>query len=68
MRPGNAAGDRNRAVIERLQPGKYLEQRRFAGAVGPDKPNAVLGRNEPIEVFEQELVAVSLARAGELNH
>ncbi len=64
----DALGARHRTVIERLQPGEHLQQRGFAAAVGADQTDAVLRRNQPIEVFEQEFRAKALAGPGQLNH
>ena len=58
----------NAAVVERLNAGEYFEQRRFAGAIRANDTHAIVGRNKPIEIFEEEFMAEALACAGELDH
>ena len=55
--------DGQRSVIERLHPADHLQQRGLAGAVGADKADAVLRRDQPVEIFEQEFVAEAFAGA-----
>ena len=61
-------GTADGAVVERFHAGQNLQQRGFAGAVGADDADAVVGRDQPVGSFEEEFVAVALAGAGELNH
>ena len=49
-------------------PPSHFEQCRFAGAVRAHDADAVLGRDQPVEIFKQEFVAESFAGARELNH
>ena len=65
---GDAFGARDRAVVERLAAGKNLHNGGFAGAVRSDQTNARLWRDQPVGIFEQELVAVALAGGGKLDH
>ena len=45
-----------------------FEQRGFAGAIAADQPDAVLGRDQPVEIIEQKFVSESFAGRGELQH
>ena len=56
------------AVVERLAPGQDFHDGGLAGAVCSDQTDAGFGRDQPVGVLEQELVAVALAGAGELDH
>ena len=49
-------------------PAEHLEQRRFAGAVGADDADALVGRDQPVEVFEEDFGAEAFSGPGELNH
>ncbi len=60
----DAAGHAERPVVERLDPRQHLQQRRLAGAVGAHQTRTVLGRDQPIQIFEQQLRAEALARPG----
>ena len=64
----DAFGKGDVAVIERFHAAQDLEQRGLAGAVGADQARALLGRDQPVAVFEQEFVAETLAGALQLNH
>ena len=64
----NAARDAELSVVQRFQAGQHFEQRRFTGAVRAHQAGAVLGRDHPVEIFKQELLAEALAGAGELDH
>ena len=64
----DAARDAERAVVERLHARQHFEQRGFAGAVRAHQSGAVLGRDQPVEIFKQQLGAEALAGAGKLNH
>ena len=50
------------AVIERFDAGEDFEQRGFAGAVGADDADALLRRDQPVEVFETEFWGRSVCR------
>jgi hypothetical protein len=52
-----------RAVIERFDAGDDLEQGGFARAVAADQAGALVWRDEPIGVFEEEFLAEPLAGA-----
>ena len=60
--------DADEAVIERFDPGEDLQQRGFAGAVRAHQADAVVGRDHPVSVFEEELVAETFPGGGQLNH
>ena len=64
----DAFGAGDGAVVERLEPGQDFHHRGLAGAVRSDQTDARLRRNQPVGVLEQELVAIALAGAGELDH
>ena len=49
----HAAGLLHGAVVEMLEPGEYLHQRGFAGAIGADERGFFLGADEPVGVEEQ---------------
>ena len=49
-------------------PARIFEQRRFAGAVGADEAGALVGRDQPVEIFKQDFGAKALGCACELNH
>ena len=49
-------------------PGENLHQRGFAGAVRAHQADAVAGRDEPVGIFEEKLVAEAFSGAGKLNH
>ena len=65
---GDAFGARDGAVVERFAPGKNFHDGGLAGAVRSDQTDARFWRDQPVGVFEQKLVAVALAGAGELDH
>ncbi len=50
------------AVIRLLQAGKYLQQRRLAGAVAPDQPHAFLDLERKVGVIKQRNMAISQLR------
>jgi hypothetical protein len=56
------------AVVEGLEAGEDLEQGGFAGAVAADEAGALVRRDEPVDVFKEELGAESFAGGGELEH
>ena len=60
--------DRERAVVERVQPGQNLHDRGLAGAVRADQPDAVVARDQPVGVFEKKFVAETFSGGGKLNH
>ena len=49
-------------------PPSDLQQRGLAGAVGAHQPDAIMGRDKPVEIFEQELWAEAFSGRGELDH
>ena len=53
----DALGEADGAVIERLHAAQDLEQRGFAGAVAADQAGALLGRDQPVAIFEEKFVA-----------
>jgi hypothetical protein len=57
---GHALGELNRPVVERFHATKDLQQRRLAGAVPADETGPLLGRNQPGDVFKQQLRAEAL--------
>ena len=65
---GRAFGDDERAVVESVEAGENLHQRGFAGAVRADQADAVVGRDQPVDVFEKKFVAETFSGAGKLNH
>ncbi len=56
------------SVVEGFDAGKDLEQGGFAGAVAADEAGALIRRDEPVGVFEEEFLAEPLAGRGELEH
>ena len=64
----DALGPADGAVVEAFSSGQNLQQRGFAGAVRADQADAVAGRDHPVRAFEEELVAIAFAGAGELEH
>ena len=56
------------AGIEAFNAGQHLEQRRFPGAVGAHQSGPLVGRDQPIDIFEENLGAVALSRPVELHH
>jgi hypothetical protein len=65
---GHALDVGAQAVVEGLDAGEDLEQRGFARAVAADQPGALVGRDQPVDVFEEEFLAVAFAGSGELKH
>ena len=63
-----AFGDDQAAVVERVHARENFHQRGLAGAVAADQADAVVGRDEPVRVFEEEFVAETFSGAGKLNH
>ena len=55
------------AAVGLFLPGDQLEQGRLAGAVGPDHADDAARRQREREVFEQQLVAVGLGDALDLD-
>ena len=41
------------AVVEPLDSGEHFQERRFAGAVGADDADALLRRDQPVEIFKK---------------
>src|SRR4051812_37418907 len=56
------------AIVGPFEAGEHLEQRRFAGAVAADEPDALFLRHDPIEPLEQGLRAKVFSDCGKLNH
>ncbi len=56
------------AGVERFESGEDAHERRFARAVGADQADAVLRRDEPGDVFEDDLRTEALAGADEADH
>ena len=52
---GDAAG------VEPFDSGQDLEQRRLAGAVGAHDAGALVGRDQPVDVFKEDFGAVALS-------
>ncbi len=51
--------ERDRALLAWDQPGEDTQQRGLARAVGPDQPDHVAGRDDQVEVGEEEAVTVA---------
>src|SRR5215471_7834941 len=64
----NSLSEADGAVVQRLHAAQDFQQRSLAGAIRPDQPGALFGRDEPIAVFEQEFMAEALPSARELDH
>ena len=56
------------AVVEGFDAGEDFEQGGFAGAVAADEAGALVRRDEPVGVFEEEFLAEAFAGGGELEH
>ena len=56
------------AVVERFHAAQDFEQRGFAGAVAAHQAGALLGRDQPVAVFKQKLVAETFPGPLELDH
>ena len=65
---GHALDVGAQAVVQCFDAGEDLQQRGFARAVAADQPGALVGRDQPVDVFEEEFVAVAFAGVGELQH
>ena len=61
---GNALGTRDRAIVQRFQPREDFQERRFPGAVRAHQAYAVAGRDQPIEIFEENFRAEALSGRG----
>ena len=64
----SAFGDDERAVVEGIHTGENLHEGGFAGAIASDQADAVVGRDQPVCVFEKKLVAETFSGCGKLNH
>ena len=64
----DALHDGDGAGVEPVDAGQDLEQRGFAGAVGADDAGALVGRDQPVQVFEEDFGAEAFAGPGELDH
>ena len=64
----HAAGALQASVVERFRAGEHFEQGGFAGAVGPNQGGALIGRNEPVGILEQDAWAESFAGSRQLEH
>ena len=56
------------AVVEGFDAAEDFEQGGFAGAVAADEAGALVRRDEPVGVFEEEFLAEAFAGGGELEH
>ena len=65
---GDLLRDRDFALVGRLLADDHAEQRRLAGAVGPDQPDFLPGVQLEGGVDEEDLPAVLLADARERDH
>src|SRR3984885_3258661 len=65
---GHAAGALQGTVVERFRAREDLEQGRLAGAVSAHQGGALIGRNEPVGVLEQDAGAESFAGSRKLEH
>ncbi len=65
---GRPLGDDERAVVEAVQAGENLHQRRLAGAVRAHQADAVVRRDQPVGVFKKKFVAETFSGAGKLDH
>ena len=64
----DSLGANDAALIKRLNSRKHLQQSGFARPIRSHNAHAVVGRDEPIEILKQELVAETLSGIDELNH
>src|SRR5262249_7806020 len=65
---GNAFHHAAAAVVERLGSGENLKQRGFPSPVGADQAGALFRRDQPVQIFKQDLRTEALACAGKLEH
>ncbi len=65
---GHAARALQAAVVERFGAGEHLEQGRFPGTVGAHQGGALIGRNEPVGILEQDAGAEPFAGSRKLEH
>ena len=65
---GHAGIDRHLAIVGLVLAGDHAEQRRLAGAIGPDQPHLLALLDAHRGVDEQELMAVLLADVVEADH
>ncbi len=56
------------AVVEGFDAAEDFEEGGFAGAVAADEASALVRRDEPVGVFEEEFLAEAFAGGGELEH
>ena len=56
------------AVVEGFDAAEDFEEGGFAGAVAADEAGALVRRDEPVGVFEEEFLAEAFAGGGELKH
>ena len=56
------------AVVEGFDAAENFEQGGFAGAVAADEAGALVRRDEPVGVFEEEFLAEAFSGGGELEH
>ena len=64
----DAAIDRHLALVGLLLAGHHAEQRRLAGAVGPDKAGLLTLQERGRSLDEQQAIAMLLADVFETNH
>jgi hypothetical protein len=56
------------ALVGRLLPHQHPQQRRLAGAVGPDDPDDPAGWQLEIDVLKNHPVAIRLAQVHRVDH
>ena len=61
-------GDAEAAVVDSFKAAQDFEHGGLSGPVGPNQTDTVLGSNQPVDVFKQELMGITLARGRELDH
>jgi len=65
---GGPLGDGKGAIVEGIHAGEDFHECGLASTVATDEADAVVRRNQPIRVFEEEFVAETFSGAGKLNH
>ena len=60
---GHAFDSRERPVVEGLDAGEDFQEGGFACAIAADQAGALVGRDEPVDVFKEEFVAEAFAGA-----
>src|SRR6185437_7103306 len=64
----NALCGIDRPIVERLNLRQNLQQRRLPRTIRADNTNALLRRNQPIEIFKKNAGAEAFPGFGKLNH